>query len=318
MEAENKASGISVILPVYNGGKYLALSVNGVLDQLGANFELLVVDDCSTDGSREWLQSIRHDHLSVFYNSKNEGLFFNLNFLASRARFGLIKLWAQDDVMLPGCLEGFINFHQRNSGLGYSYCMRDIVDENGVARTSDHVDNTPEIISSQLHADLSYMTGSLPGNIANVCMVREAFEQCGKFNGKMKISADFDMWVRLGLNYPTGFLKQKLVQIRDHGEQLSRSEHSYVLHVEEDLRVFTMLDKSVNEEVRTRGRKMLRSRKLLFYYTLMLKALAKGRISFFLRYFRALFSYDNIITLGLLYLRRVFRMKFKSAKAIRV
>ena len=59
---------VSVILPVYNGIKYLPQSVGSILHQDFTDFEFLVLDDCSTDGSWEWLQSLKDERVHLFRN----------------------------------------------------------------------------------------------------------------------------------------------------------------------------------------------------------------------------------------------------------
>src|SRR4051812_47939904 len=102
------APQISVILPVYNGGAYLVQSVQSVLSQEMTDFELLIVDDCSSDGSLGYLQSIDDKRVRLYNNETNKGLFYNLNFLINKSHSPLIKLWSQDDIMYPNCLERFI------------------------------------------------------------------------------------------------------------------------------------------------------------------------------------------------------------------
>lgn len=288
---------ISVILPVYNGGNYLLLSLQSVLAQEFKNFELLIIDDCSTDGSLDYLQNTRDERIRLFKNEQNRGLFFNINFLIGQSNSPLIKLWAQDDIMYPWCLGRFVDFHNRHPGIGFSYSGRDIIDEKERIKPTDAVDLTPEIISTALHTRIAYYTGSIAGNIANVCISRKALDRVGLFKEEMKISADFDMWVRLAKEHDTGFISEKLIQLRDHAGQLSRNEQYYINHVKEDLAVYRYLDSYTPEQQRREGHKIMRSHKLVFYYTLMMKALLKGRIKLALEYFKNLAGYENIVVL---------------------
>ena len=290
---------ISIILPVYNGIKYLDASVTSVLKQSYVNFELLVIDDLSDDGSMEYLQSLNDERIQIFKNEKNRGLFYNLNFLIKQSKSPLMKLWSQDDVMYPYCLEAFVAFHQKHPSIGFSYSGRDIIDEKGMIKKLDFVDNTPAIVSSDLHARIAFFTGSIAGNIANVCINKNALDEVGLFNEEMKISADFDMWVRLAKDHDTGFIADKLIQLRDHEGQLSRKEKFYINHVKEDLIVYRNLLSYVNPEVKKEGKSLLRNHKFIFYYTLMLKALIKGKIKIAYSFYKELISMDNFLKLSL-------------------
>ena len=301
-------SSIAVILPVYNGGEYLKLSVESVLGQTLEGFEFYILDDCSTDESWIYLNSIQDKRVKLFRNEKNKGLFYNLNFLINHSSAPLIKLWSQDDIMYPECLEKTVAFHQKHPNIGFSYSERHYIDENGTIIPVQVTDHTPEIVSTSLHSRIAFYTGSIAGNIANVTLNRTALDKVGLFREDMKISGDFDMWVRLARDHSTGFLKEYLIQLRVHKNQLSRQEKYYIFHLKEDLQVYHYLFSYVNANERTEGRRLLRNYKLLFYYTLMVKSLIKGRFRTFSRFYRSLSHFDNMGLLTASFLRqRIFQ-----------
>ncbi len=293
----------SVILPVYNGGKYLKEAVESVLVQDHHDFEFIVLDDCSSDGSYEYLQTISDQRFTLMRNDRNRGLFYNLNKLVEASSGELVKLWSQDDIMYPHCLSRMKEIHEKYPQVGFSYSQRDIIDENGTVSTRQVVDNTPELISTDLHALISFFTGSIAGNIANVCISKKALVKVGPFREDMKISADFDMWVRLAEHHPVGFTNEKLIQLRDHTGQLSRKESLYYYHVKEDMEVFRYLLGYVSPELRVAGKRLLRKHKYVFYYTLMTKAFLKGDFKNARKYFKELSRADNILLLTLSFIR---------------
>ncbi len=305
---------ISVILPVYNGGQYLLHSVESVLTQEFEDFELLIIDDHSNDGSVEYLSKLTDSRIQVYYNESNKGLFPNLNYLIQRAKSDLIKLWAQDDIMLPNCLSEFVSFHQRNPEIGFSYSQRIIINENGIEIENSRIDHTPDVFSKELHTKIAYYTGSIAGNISNVTLNKTAMQRVGLFDESMRISADFDMWVRMAEHFPIGHINHKLIKLRDHQGQLSRKEEYYINHVKEDLIVYRKLDGYSSASIKSKGRKLLRQKKLLFYYTLMLKNIVKLRIALSLEYFKILAKYDNIFILTYFYF--LYKVSKKSLKDI--
>ena len=299
---------ISVILAVYNGQEFLRLSIESVLTQQLQHFELLVLDDCSTDSSWEYLSQLKDSRVHLFRNEKNKGLFYNLNFLIKKSNTNLVKLWAQDDIMYPHCLQSFVSFHEQYPDLGFSYSARDMIDDNGKIKPTSKVDKTPTIISTELHAAIAYYTGSIAGNIANVCINKQALQRVGYFKESMKISGDFDMWVRLAQHYETGFINEKLIQLRDHSGQLSRNEKYYLSHVKEDLEVYRYLNAYVSKDLFNEGKKILRNHKLRFYYTLMLKSLLQGELKTGWEYIKVLALTDNFFLLS----TRYFFLKLKK------
>jgi glycosyltransferase involved in cell wall biosynthesis len=294
---------ISVILPVYNGMDYLKQSVESVLKQKNADFELIIIDDCSTDNSNQYLQSLNDKRLRLFTNESNKGLFWNLNFLISKASAPLIKLWAQDDIMYPECLSVFIEFHKNHSDIGFMYSMVRYIDELGAYSKPDKIDTTPEIISSDLHAHISFEYGCIAGNISNTCITRKALDKVGLFNEQMCISADFEMWVRIAQYYPIGFIKKSLIKLRDHDKQLSRNKKYYIDHVIEDLQVYKYLQSYVSPYILRQGLRKFRENKLMFYYTLMVKALINGDIITTIKYFKILYKEYNFFILTINFIR---------------
>ena len=274
-----------------------------MLSQTFENFELLILDDCSTDNSWQYISSINDKRLAIYKNEVNKGLFYNLNFLIKESKSKLIKLWAQDDIMYPHCLESFVAFHHEHPSIGFGYSGTDNIDENGVLKKRGIEDNTSEILSPDMHARIAFFTGSIAGNIANVCISRDALDKVGLFNESMKISADFDMWVRLAKEYDTGFIRQKLVQLRDHEGQLSRNEKYYVNHITEDLIVYRNLLSYVNPEMKKQGKLLLRKHKFVFYYTLMVKAMLKGQLKTAYQFYRELCSMDNFFKLSVAFIK---------------
>jgi glycosyltransferase involved in cell wall biosynthesis len=288
---------VTIILPVYNGMKYLEQSVNSVLVQEYTNFELLIVDDCSNDGSREWIHSIKDKRVTLFQNKNNRGLFFNLNFLIKKSKGNIIKLWSQDDVMYSNCITEVAKFHEQHPEIGFSYTGRDYIDEAGHLTLSDNRDDTPAIVSSSLHARIAFFTGSIAGNIANVAINRFALNKAGLFNEKMKISGDFEMWVRIAKDYSIGFIKKPLIQLRNHKGQLSAQEKYFSDHLKEDIQAYEILLGYISNQQKKEGRVLLRNYKLLFYYRLMIKAFVKGRLKTAWEFCKMLHYFDNIFIL---------------------
>lgn len=299
---------ISVLLPVYNGGVYLKSSVESVLNQEYKDFELLIVDDCSNDGSHGYLESLSDSRIIFYKNEINKGLFSNLNFLIQKSNSGIIKLWAQDDIMYPHCLGAFVKCHSINPNIGFSYSGRDIIDGNGKVVSVNPSDNTPAMISPDLHAAIAYYTGSIAGNIANACINKAALEKVGLFRTDYKISADFDMWVRLAKEHNTAFISDALIQLRDHAGQLSRNKNYLILHTKEDLEVYRNLDGYARPGIRQEGHELMKKHKLIFYYTLMIKACLGGRLKEGFAFYKLLSGYINFwqLTVNFLLLKTRF------------
>ncbi|MBI5173931.1 MAG: glycosyltransferase family 2 protein [Candidatus Melainabacteria bacterium] len=97
---------VSVCLPVFNGEAYLGAALESILSQSLERFELIVVDDCSTDNSKEIMRQFarRDKRIVCHFNEKRLGLFGNYNLAMSLARAPYIKTFSQDDLLHPDCL----------------------------------------------------------------------------------------------------------------------------------------------------------------------------------------------------------------------
>ena len=109
---------VSVILPVYNQEKYIAETIESVLNQTYNRFELLILDDGSTDGSAQIINEYagRDNRITTFFE-KNAGRSNATNTLAHRASGQFLALLDADDLMEPNRLERQIAFHLTNPGI---------------------------------------------------------------------------------------------------------------------------------------------------------------------------------------------------------
>lgn len=298
-------STISVILPVYNGLPYLTASVESVLAQTLPDLEFFILDDCSSDGSWEYLTTINDPRVTLLRNETNQGLFYNLNLLIKKSKGDLIKLWAQDDIMGENCLSEIVAFHDRFPQVGFSYSKMHHIDEGGNTIPSKK-DDTPEFIPTTLHSYISFRYGCIAGNIANVTLNRKFLSEVGEFNEGMKISADFEMWVRLAQHHPVGFIRKQLIKLRNHSGQLSRKSEYFFLHAKEDLQVYQILLSYVDESMKKEGLNLLRQYQLVYYYTLMVKDLLRGNFKNVMAYYQLLSGFDNFLALSFRFLMRKF------------
>ena len=143
-------SRVSVVLPVFNGERYLAQCIRSVLAQRFEEFELLVSDDGSTDHSRQVVANFSDARVRFFSQQQNLGLFANLNFLLRAARSPLVRILGQDDVLDPECLAQEVAFFAEHPSVGMTYCKYIDIDEKGeeIHRTQPH--DLPAVIEPRL------------------------------------------------------------------------------------------------------------------------------------------------------------------------
>lgn len=121
---------VSVIMPNFNGEKFLRESIDSVLSQSYQNLELLFVDDCSTDGSLDAVKSFSDDRIRIFSTEVNGGAAKSRNLAIENATGKWIAFLDSDDIWLSEKLEKQLSF-MTEKGAGFSFTQYDVVDENG-------------------------------------------------------------------------------------------------------------------------------------------------------------------------------------------
>lgn len=106
---------VSIIMPSYNTAQYIAESIQSVLKQTYANWELIIVDDCSTDNTDEIVTSIEDKRIRYFKNEKNSGAAVSRNKALREARGRWIAFLDSDDLWHPEKLEKQIRFMMENN-----------------------------------------------------------------------------------------------------------------------------------------------------------------------------------------------------------
>ena len=124
---------ITVAIPVYNGEGYVHLAIQSVLDQTYSDFELLIVDNCSTDGTLEVVKAFSDPRIRLHVNSSNLGMVGNWNRSVELATGEYIKFLSHDDLLDTTCLEeqiaGFMRHKQEN--IGIVTCKKKIINKDG-------------------------------------------------------------------------------------------------------------------------------------------------------------------------------------------
>lgn len=124
---------VTVTIPMYNNERFIRQTIESILDQTYTNFELLIYDDNSTDGSYEIAASFKDPRLRVFKNERNLGPEGNWNRSINEVRGKYVKLVCGDDVLYPDCLEKQVAVFEKNpcSGISLVCSQRTIIDPEG-------------------------------------------------------------------------------------------------------------------------------------------------------------------------------------------
>ena len=129
--AAPRRASLSVAMATYNGERYLATQLHSILSQLGADDEIIVVDDASTDRTLDAIASIGDGRVRVLRNERNVGVFATFERALGATRGDLIFLSDQDDVWLPGKVRDVVDRFERDPAVLLVLSDAEVIDEQG-------------------------------------------------------------------------------------------------------------------------------------------------------------------------------------------
>lgn len=224
---------ISVVMAVHNGQKYLQEAIDSILAQTFAEYELIIVNDGSTDGTKEILQQISDERVKVIHLQKNRGAASALNLAIEHAKGKWIAIHDADDISCPTRLEKQVHYLNENPGTvavsSFIECIHGRnslapqVNLHGLERLINRVQS-----SEQIKAEL-YQT--CPLTHGTVIFDRNAFLASGRYDVNLRISYDYDLWTRLVTWGKIGKIPEKLYKYRVHGDSITRKNQ--ILNINE-------------------------------------------------------------------------------------
>ncbi len=242
---------ISVIIPTYNRGNLIQNTINSVLNQTFTDWELLVIDDGSTDNTKEIVQEfIKKDSRVKYFYEENSGCPSGpRNLGVENAKGEYVAFLDSDDEWFPTKLEKQLDIftNSKNPKLGVVACYLYIKDNK-----------TGKIVSKR---DTYYM-----GNILNKLLMDTSLmftsscimtklsilKEVGPFDSRFKVSEDVDMWLRISeLGYEFDYVPEYLLNYLVHGSNIYfgnknfDGEKEFIVYIEKHLKLYLEHDSTV-------------------------------------------------------------------------
>jgi glycosyltransferase involved in cell wall biosynthesis len=207
---------VSVLMTSFNREKYISEAINSVLCQTFTDFELIILDDCSTDNTLEIVNSFDDLRIRVYQNDTNLGQFPNRNKAASLATGKYLKYVDSDDRILKGCLENFVGAIENCDD---TYLVSCLINEKLNKRVDFkeslflHLDRVKAYEFHYEHGGLLFVgpTGTMYDRVA--------FERIGGFNDELGINADVDVNLKLCALGRVAFV-ENCIFWRKHDQQI--------------------------------------------------------------------------------------------------
>ena len=209
---------VSVVIPSYNQGRFIAESVESALSQTLPPSEVIVVEDGSTDETSRVLSGFG-SRVRTIHHSENRGLAATRNTGIAAASGDVVAFLDADDVWLPRKLELQVARLSADPGLGLVCCAVEEVDATGrqlsVRRGGAEGWIAPDL--ARYDGTLVYAAGS------TAFVPRHVFDRVGTFDTALTTSQDWDLCFRIAVSYRVGFVPEVLVRYRIHGGGMHHS-----------------------------------------------------------------------------------------------
>jgi glycosyltransferase involved in cell wall biosynthesis len=228
------SSGIDVVVPCYNYGRYLRQCVDSVLQQEDVAFRVLIIDDCSTDNSDEVGRSLAAQDSRVEFrrHSKNLGHIATYNEGFDWVSDNSTLLLSADDLLTPGALARAARVMTLHPDVGLVYGGQILVQEN-VPPAEVVGDWTYEIIRGSDLIQRMCESGSNPVTTPTAVVRTSVVRAVGAYNASLPHSADMEYWLRVAVRSSVGVIKTSQAYKRCHSNNM---QIEYVRHAMGDLK----------------------------------------------------------------------------------
>lgn len=206
---------VSIIIPVYNGSKYLSEAIDSALEQTYKNIEIIVINDGSDDGGKTRNIALSYEDKITYIEKENGGVSTALNLGIKNMTGDYFSWLSHDDLYEPNKLlmqVEEIKKHEENTILYSNYSL---VDEKtnfirDVILNHDEYNKKP--LDSIINMDINGITLLIP---------RKAFDDCGLFDENLRCVQDYDLWLKMMKKYIFIHQKNILAKSRVHSKQVS-------------------------------------------------------------------------------------------------
>ncbi len=220
---------VSAILPVYNGLQYLKESIGSIIAQTLQPTELFLIDDGSTDGSREYLERVETPFPKIVLTQQNKRQSAARNLAAARATGKYLAFLDHDDIWFPRHLEKLVAPMEKDEWVGWTYSDIDEMDASG-GQVSQRTLRSHNPHVQHPKTDLLNMLSSDMFIFPSASVVRsQAFAAVGGFDERLSGYEDDDLFLRLfRAGWLNVFLPESLTRYRRHPSSSSFSERMWI------------------------------------------------------------------------------------------
>lgn len=246
----SKAPKFSILTPSYNHEKYIKYFIESVLNQTEQDFELIIVDDNSSDKNVEEIKKFNDDRIILIQHEYNKGINAGLNSAFARARGKYVVFMASDDAFEKNHLETTSKYLDEHPETDVFYCSLSLIDEknNEIVEVPDYY-KLKQISKYEILKKMFIQSNSLlsPG----MTMRREAFAKLYPLDLSIIQLQDYNMHISLLLNGEAHLSEQQLVKYRQISSATNISAKSSAVMVREGLEEELLMDSFLHMDIET-------------------------------------------------------------------
>lgn len=206
---------VSVIIPAHNAMTYLPETIKSVVQQTFTDFEVLIVNDGSSDRIVQWADSLSDNRIKLI-SQLNQGVSSARNTAINESSGEYIAFLDADDLWETKKLEKQVQFLDSNPKVGLVATWMTLTDEQGKALSDVKINFPQGNVKKEIIEVGLIPCGSIP-------MVRSScFEKVGLFDSTLRYGEDWEMWARIATDYDFGLIKELLVYYRQHPKNSSK------------------------------------------------------------------------------------------------
>ena len=211
---------VSVVIPAYNHEEYVGEAIQSVLDQTFQDFELIIINDGSTDNTEVEILKFKDERIRYF-SQENRGLSATLNRGIELARGEYFNFLPSDDAFLPQKLEVQLEAFEKSEDIGVVFSYQKVIDAEGNEIKDDPVvgwfhvpfETKEEIFPALFERDFL--------SVPTALIKMGCFKKVGLFDESLKTAQDYDLWMRILKHYDLRLIKRPLLKMRWHGANLT-------------------------------------------------------------------------------------------------
>ena len=208
------APAVSVIMPVYNGRKFVRHAIDSILNQTFRDLEFIIVDDASDDGTWELLERYGDERIVLIRQGARSGPYPARNRALRIARGEFIAMMDSDDVSHPERLEREMEFLRANPDVALVGTCYRLIDERGAEKSRWKVLLSNDEIKGEL-PKRNWFCGP------SVMFRRACLREVGLFDERFRFAADYDMWLRIAGKFNVANIDEFLFDYREHDAQIT-------------------------------------------------------------------------------------------------